>query len=451
VVAESLKNHIQAYVTEVRSHAPLTPDIQPDDLIRVAEYNQFLEQTHLDVLRPDADLSVSVPGQYPILLNHIEVHRYYLGIEWQRDIAWEEAVAHWYDEVYLPEVQVIRDLGILRRFPGRTETDLYLWVSEHRAQLEEMLGGPVHPASAASSLALEQGERYDSLIARLGGRLLDIMVPEKLVSGPPPGQWRSHALTNHDHEQLFADLLVPVNGKEDGWCALEQSFVVAKREGSHLYGLHVTDLAPESDEVLAVRAEFESRCHREGVSSALVVTDGEIADEMCKRAALTDLVVVNLSHPPAAEPLRRLASGFRDMIRRCPSPILSTPRTVSQLQRPLVAFDASPKAQEALFIAAYMAGKWGLPLTVITVGAPDSTTELIQAAARDYLDEHGVQAEYKLAGGPTAAAILQAVADGGHDCIVMGGYGRSAVLELALSSTVNDLLRESEAPVLICR
>ncbi len=168
------------------------------------------------------------------LLNHIEVHRYYLGIDWQRDIAWEEAVTHWYDEVYLPVVQVIRELGILRRFPGRTETDLYLWVAEHRAQLEEMLGGPIHPVSAVSSLALEQGERYDSLIARLGGRLLDLIVPEKLASGPPPGQWRSHVLLGHNHERLFADLLVPVNGKEDGWCALEQSFVVAKREISNL-------------------------------------------------------------------------------------------------------------------------------------------------------------------------------------------------------------------------
>ncbi len=45
--------YIQAYVTEVYTHIPLTKDIQPDDLIRKAEYSQFLEKTSLDRLRPE--------------------------------------------------------------------------------------------------------------------------------------------------------------------------------------------------------------------------------------------------------------------------------------------------------------------------------------------------------------------------------------------------------------
>jgi hypothetical protein len=66
---------IQAYVTEVHSDVPLTPDIQPDDLILKAEYADFLDHTHLNDLRPDADLTVTVPGEYGRLEEHIRVHR----------------------------------------------------------------------------------------------------------------------------------------------------------------------------------------------------------------------------------------------------------------------------------------------------------------------------------------------------------------------------------------
>ena len=52
---------IHADVTEVRTKVPLAPDVTPDDLIIKAEYAGFLEATRLADLRPDVDLSVTVP------------------------------------------------------------------------------------------------------------------------------------------------------------------------------------------------------------------------------------------------------------------------------------------------------------------------------------------------------------------------------------------------------
>ena len=43
---------ITAYVTEVQTRVPLTPDADWNALIRNAEYAAFLEYTHLDRLRP---------------------------------------------------------------------------------------------------------------------------------------------------------------------------------------------------------------------------------------------------------------------------------------------------------------------------------------------------------------------------------------------------------------
>ncbi len=132
--------YVHAYVTEVHTRVPLTPDVQPDDLIVKAEYALFLEKIRLGELRPEADLSVTIPGQYIIIEEHISLHQYFMQTEQNEEVDFSRALLDWYDSVYLPAVQSIRDLGILRNFPGRTETDLYLWISEHRASLEKELG-----------------------------------------------------------------------------------------------------------------------------------------------------------------------------------------------------------------------------------------------------------------------------------------------------------------------
>src|SRR5947208_1034142 len=70
-------------------------------------------------------------------LAHLARYRWYLGIEKKREIAYDEAVASWYDRVYLPTVEAIRHADALRDFPHRTEADLYLWITEHHWYLHE--------------------------------------------------------------------------------------------------------------------------------------------------------------------------------------------------------------------------------------------------------------------------------------------------------------------------
>ena len=108
-----------------------------DTMIRDKEYAAFLERTGLQTLRPDAQVLASLPGKYEKILHHIDVHHYYLGLEQQRDVPYSEAVASWYDNVYLPTIANIREQNLLANFPGRTETDAYIWLIEHRAEMEQ--------------------------------------------------------------------------------------------------------------------------------------------------------------------------------------------------------------------------------------------------------------------------------------------------------------------------
>ncbi|MCP4164727.1 MAG: hypothetical protein GY759_02400 [Chloroflexi bacterium] len=117
---------IEAYVSEVQTKFPLTPDVKLDDLIMAAEYIEFLERTRLDELRPDADLRVTLPGRYQEILEHIDLHHYLLSDGEPERIHYEKAVLYWYDEIYTPIADRIERQGMLRDFPGRTPLDLYM-------------------------------------------------------------------------------------------------------------------------------------------------------------------------------------------------------------------------------------------------------------------------------------------------------------------------------------
>jgi len=451
VAREFGATHIEAYVTEVRTKVPLSPDTQPDDLILMAEQAQFLETTGLDRLRPEADLTVSAPGQYARLENHIEVHRYFLEVEQGREVPYEEAVTRWHDDAYMPVVLTIRDQGLLRNFPGRTETDLYLWVVEHRTALQEELGWDIKPEAALGDLAARFGSRTGGL-ARVGHNILNVV---GLTGGPAAGEWRKEKFTARYLDRLFADVLVPVSGTPASWQALEQALVVARREGTRLQGLHIvpSEARKESEAARAVQAEFDRRCEAAGVLGALALEVGEsVSGRICERAVLADLVVLHLAHPPGPRPMARLSSGFSAVVRRSARPVLAVPDQSLAMQRVLLAYDSSPKAQEALFVAAYLAELWKSELTVVTVLESGHATSDTLKHAREYLEWHEVSADYVLKeSGRIAPTVLQTAEERGSDLIIIGGYTASPVREVMLGSSVDEVLRNSRWPVLICR
>jgi hypothetical protein len=140
---------IEAYVTELPTPVPLDANTQPDDLLIKEGYADFLRQTRLDVLRPGSQVILTEPDRYRQLIEHISVHRYFLGLEKKRDISWDEAVASWYDNVYMPMVELIRKYDVLSLFPGRTEADLYAWLIKHQEALRLHLGGESVPPEEA--------------------------------------------------------------------------------------------------------------------------------------------------------------------------------------------------------------------------------------------------------------------------------------------------------------
>jgi nucleotide-binding universal stress UspA family protein len=453
-VARSLgATHIPAHVTVVESRVPLSAGAEPDELLCQAQYAAFLEETALDELRPGADFTVTAPGQYRVLREQIEQHRQWLRRHKGRDVAASEAAASWYDSVYRPVVEAIRRRGILRHFPDRTETDLYVWVVRHQAELAEELGWEVATDLAAENIVYRYSGEPGKVLARVRDRLRDALTPAPLSAGPPPGLWREEAVADRMALFLFSDILVPLAAAESGERALAQALVAARREEARLHGLHVLTSEREAAQrrAEALAATFDAELAAGGVSGDLAVERGPITRTICDRARWTDLIVLGIRHLPGSRPSRRLSSGISTLIRSCGRPVLAVPGAPSSLERPLLAYDGSPKAREALFVATYLSAKWEVPLVVLAVEDEGTNAGELLDDARFYLIARGVSATYVTAPAPVAGAIQETAERHGCDLVVMGGYGFRPLLEVVLGSTVDQVLRWRRWPVLICR
>jgi hypothetical protein len=144
---------VDAEVIEAAARVPVTAQMDAGDLEIKGEYTRFLEQTRLDELRPDQQVEFTIGGGYEQLLEHIAVHRYFMGLEQQRFIPEDEAVCDWYDDVYTPLVRITREQDVLADFPHRTEADLYLWIMDHQHYLRERFGPGVETERAAEHFA----------------------------------------------------------------------------------------------------------------------------------------------------------------------------------------------------------------------------------------------------------------------------------------------------------
>jgi nucleotide-binding universal stress UspA family protein len=449
VFREMGATRIQAYVTQLATKVPLSPDDDIEDIIIKAEYLDFLEFTQLDKIRPQANIRVSVPGAYQKIQEHIQIYQQYLSQAQKREVPLAEAVTTWYDDYYCVVIEAINRLGIRRDFPGHMDGDIYMRVWKHRGSLLEKTQIAVSVDWATRDLVEQEGHSPEKMLQRLYKNI----IPGDLSSGPPPGKWRERIASIERHrERLFGYILVSLGRAENRIQALEQALIIAKKERSTLYGLHVitSDASVDDPAVQSIQSSFKERCAVEAVEGYFSFAEGKITHQIVARANWTDLVVATLSHSPGKKRSDKFSPGFDALIRTSPSPILAVPGPPSQFRRALVAYDGSRKAREALFIAVYMANRWGTELVILTVPDEKLTVEEI-ADMRAYLGNNQVEPTYVERDPPVPQAVIQTVAE--HDCdlILIGGYGKSHVLEVLLGSTVNEVLRLGRVPMLVCR
>ena len=440
---------IEAYVTELYTRVPVSASITPEELQNKATYVEFLEQTRLDLIIPGIDFSLSRADTYPLLAEHIDVHRYYMGQEQAREIPYEEAALDWYEKVYQPVVEMINSSGLREEFPRLTVTDLYLWVLDQQSILQEALGIPIRTGHAAEYMALQEGKTIKASGSQTEQHFEDTVFSGREQAAP------DLPLTAEDPEGcLFRDILVAIGDHDDYWSALEQAILINRCPSGHVRGLHVispSDLLGE-EEHRKMETRFEERLAAAGMGGKLLIVSGDITGQISEHSLLSDLLVLHLAFPPSGNILDRLTSGIGTILRGARRPILIVKDQAQPLDRLLVVYNGSPKSREALFVSAYLAGRYGARLWLLTLddGSPDLETEM--SYAKTYLRKLNLDYEYILRkDGNLADAILEEAAANGATAILIGGYSGNSLFDRLFGSNIESLLQKTKLPVLICQ
>ena len=419
---------IEARVIEFQTEVKLTPDVQPDDLIVKAEHADFLNKTRIHESRPNVDLNVTSCCQYDKLMEQIHISQYILQEQGKQDVTLQDAAAYWYDTMYIPLTEAIRDRGLMHWFPNRTITDLYIWISENRAALEKELGWEVQSDIAATDLILERSVKSE------------------------PGSWRKARTATRYTDRLFADILIPISGFAESWHALDQAILIAQRENAKLHGLHIVETKDDvsSDDSTNVKKRFEQTCKDTGVDGTLAIDVGDVTNRICERAVLTDLIVMKITRPPRTG-VSALQSPYRTIIERSSRPLLTVPTQASKIEHALLAYDGTDRSKEALFVAAYLAEMWKTKLTVFTALDGKKVTADILDYVHRYLDIHEVEAEYMISEHGAMDYLKQTVEKRNVDLVFMGSHGGSIFQQVFAGSALDYMLRESKVPIFICR
>lgn len=339
----------------------------------------------------------------------------------------------------MPVVDLIRERDLLSDFPERTEADLYLWLTRHRDELADELGWEVDLGAASSSLGVTVADTRRPARDRLV-KVLDSSA--------------DLAALDSQREHIVRDLLVVTDGGAGGSRAIGLGLAIASRENARVYGLAIDDGSLDDARRQAICEEFNKRCAQASCKRQLVFAAGDPTAAIVERSRLADMVVAPYSRQRSG----RLPRELRALLRRCPRPVLCVPeprpgKSIPKrpMARVLLAYDASPKAGEALQIAAYLKGWWNMDITVLTVSELTRSAKSIERHARKSLESRNVAADYLRRRGDVADAVLQVAEERAIDMLLMGGYGYGAALKLVLGSATIHVLEHSELPVLVCQ
>jgi nucleotide-binding universal stress UspA family protein len=354
-------------------------------------------------------------------------------------------------------VDIIRERRVLRGFPKRTETDLYIWMLEYRSELENDLGWKIDDDTVAESLLTRFSSNTKYSFRRLWYWFYQKITPANFDRGPSTGTWRkSHNIRLAKDWDFFHNILVTLQENDQSQAALEQALWIAKLENSHISALHMVDSEDEIDgpDVKLLREKFRKKIDEAGIEGDLVVEIGSANKTIVERAIYTDLVVLKLKYAPGTQAFAKLRSGMRILIRRCSQPLLVVPGAMRPIGRILVAFDGSPRAKEATYIGTYLAKHWGVTMYLLTTFRDQSLKEEMKEyflEAKSYFIRQDVFPHAHMREGLSGETILAFAEEKEIDLIVMGSYGSNPLREMVWGSTIDYVLESVKIPLLICR
>src|SRR6266404_2584728 len=259
---------------------------------------------------------------------------------------------------------------------------------------------------------------------------------------------------------MIKNILIPLDGSEHSKAALDYGMWMAEKFDGTLFGQHIIDtisiegtffhdisgslgfepyldFSSKMREVLEERGkmileEFAARCEKKGIRYTTILDMGLIANEICERAKVADLVIIGHRGVNEEFSTGLLGTTAETITRKCPRPVFVSTRQFKPVEKPLLAYDGSQRASSAMESAAEFCTVLHLPLTVLTVSRDESVIRANLQQARGYLGSYAIDVKYERAIGYPEQKIIEYLVSMNHDLLFIGAYGHRRIIKMVL-------------------
>lgn len=278
---------------------------------------------------------------------------------------------------------------------------------------------------------------------------------------------------------MIKNVLVPLDGSEHSKAALEYAIWITRQFDGTLSGQHIIDtvslegtffhdisgslgfepyldFSSKMREILDERGkiildDFAARCEKAGVRFTAFLDMGLIANEICERAKVADLVVIGHRGVNEGFSTGLLGSTAETITRKCSRPIFVSTKQFVAIKNPLLAYDGSQRASSAMESAAEFCTRLKLPLTVLTIAKEESVARHNLQQAKAYLASYAIDTTYESMRGHPEQKIIEQIVNLSHDLLFIGAYGHRRIIEMVLGSTTEYVLRNAPCAVFLNR
>ena len=277
---------------------------------------------------------------------------------------------------------------------------------------------------------------------------------------------------------MFKNILIPQDGSKHSRSALAYGIWLARKFDAKIMGLYVVDVvamegpflhdlsgslgfepflnfSTKMREILETKGqgilnEFKDTCERENVSYDSVHDFGIVANTICERAKLADMIIMGRRGINIQFEYGLLGSTTEGVIRKSSKPVIIVPDEYNELSKPLLAYDGSFTASKAMRSVAEFVKILKLPLTVLTVSR-DKNGETLLKEAQDYFKPYNIQTQFVLLKGDVPQEIVRYYKEKKHDILFMGVTSHSRIVEMVVGSTTEYVMRSVNGPVFLER
>ena len=137
--------------------------------------------------------------------------------------------------------------------------------------------------------------------------------------------------------------------------------------------------------------------------------------------------------------------------RECIKPLFISPKEFRPIKKILAPYDGSLNSNRALPYAGYLASNFGGEITVLTIDKNLDLARSISEEGKIYFDPYDVALKSEIRNGNPDDQILNFAEQEEFDCIVMGAYGHSRIIEAILGSITQSVMKNAKIPILLVK